>query len=203
MPRARPSVFAAVAAVTAGPIRSVSALANVGSSAHDPRATLLLVPDRRDPKPPERGDYEQGKTRQQGSEETQEGPRTQSSRPADESGADGCKHASTKEAVADQGRCHLLHGGSMIATGHPERAGCWANELAHRVGSLEDDPRCRSVWLVPGGEFVESAVKARPNPGIRLLRLTAAKESLAGTVAAAIPAQPSAALAPTATSACT
>jgi hypothetical protein len=46
---------------------------------------------------------------------------------------------------------------------HPERAGCWANALAHRVGSLEDDPRCRSVWLVPGGEFAESAVKARPD----------------------------------------
>jgi hypothetical protein len=136
-----------VAAVTAEPIRFVSALENVGSSADDPRATLLLVPDRRDPKAPERDGYEQGKTRQQGSEETQEGPRTQSSRPGHESGADGCKHASTKEKVADQGRCHVLHGDSMIVTGHPERAGCWGNALAHRVGSLEDDPSCRSAWL--------------------------------------------------------
>jgi hypothetical protein len=48
--------------------RFVDALAKVGDTAHDPRSTLM--PDRRDPKPPESDDHEQGKTRQQGSEET-------------------------------------------------------------------------------------------------------------------------------------
>ena len=83
------------------PVWFVSALVKDGSSAHDPGATLRLMSDRRDPKPPERS-YEQGKARQQRSEETQEGSRSQSSRPAGKSGADGRKHASTKEAVADQ-----------------------------------------------------------------------------------------------------
>ena len=86
---------------------------SIGSSTHWRRLAIqrmiharrsLLMPDRRDPKPPERDDHEQGKTRQQGSEETQEGPRPQSSRPADKSGADGRKHASPKEAVGGSGK---------------------------------------------------------------------------------------------------
>ena len=83
------------------PVWFAVALVKVGNSAHDRRATPRLMSDRRDPKPPERN-YEQGKTRQQGSEETQEGSRSQSSRPAGKSGADGRKHASTKEAIADR-----------------------------------------------------------------------------------------------------
>ena len=100
---ARLSVSAAVAAVAAGHTP-------FGLSAHWRRfATRRMIRARRprlmldcDPKPPEETTISKGYGNKEA--RTQEGPRTQPSRPADKSGADGRKHASTKEAVAGRAR---------------------------------------------------------------------------------------------------